>query len=906
MGEQKVLALEALLTIVVWLDPDIPSRPSLENAMGELSSAPSASVGGPRKARTMRTGSSPGRGWNPRPTLLALSFLALPLVVGTGCADRSVGPDELREAQLSLAAAFPASASQQARTVDGFRVAVSRPGQGVVAEESGTVGPEESSVTVVLTVQLEAPCESLLVLIELSASGEVWYRAEREHQVCAGSGNPLPTLQLEWVGPLIGLTPAQLSFSADQATNPSSQTFTVTNSGGGTLNWTAADEAPWLGLSPTSGALAPGASQTVTATVSSATLDAGQFQTTVVVTDPNAANSPQALPVSLTVIEVANSVIRGTVSAEGDGLAGVSVTLAGKESRSTTTDASGRFEVTGLTSGGYTVTIGNLPVGVSFAATTQNVSLGVNENRTVDFQGTYIRTSSVSGTVTADGAGLAGVTVTLSGTESRSTTTGQTGAYSFTGARAGTYTVAISGFPAGVSFQVTSRNASVGVGQQVVLDFAGSVIRNSSISGSVTVEGSPLANVSVTLGGAQSGSVATDASGRYAFTGLTDGSYTVTVSNYPTGVTFPSTTQTVSLGVDQSLTVDFPGSYIRTSSVIGTVTAGGMALEGVTVTLSGAESRATSTDASGNYQFAELRAGSYTVTISNLPAGTSFSTTSRSASVSVGETVRLDFAGTVIQLPSLEYSYIEACPAVIPRYEEVDWRATITVGVRDQFAQPIQGATILLSESPSLQECGVNPPLEDSFLITGPNGLAFTGYNSCWDNSGRAMTFTAQITANSSTITVQESDDLYVDLHRWGHVISIAGGNGQTVVAGQSASFSVSVLNSLGTPAQGLAVGWEVQGGNCFYGFTNTSGIAGMSLYIPPSTAPGFYRITANIADIDWQSEPWELVNVVFTYQVVAPATAPPAVTPSQESRGATSSQGTPRLRGTAVPAGGR
>jgi len=769
----------------------------------------------------MSVGSLLGQAGISRPGPILVALLALPLMVWTGCADHSVGPDEARVAQLSLAASFPEAAMQQARAIDGWRVEVLRPGQGVVAGESGSVGPEESSVTVAIAITLAAACETLLVRIELSAAGEVWYRAETTQQVCAGRENQIPALQLEWVGPFIGLTPPQLSFSPDQATNPSPQTFTLTNTGGGTLNWTASDDAPWLGVSPASGALGPGASQTVTATVTSATLDAGQFQTSVVVTDPNAANSPQTLPVSLTVIEVANSVIRGTVSVEGTGLSGVSVTLGGKESRSTTTDSSGRFEVTGLTSGGYTVSIGNLPVGVSFSSTTQSVSLGVNQTMTVDF--------------------------------------------------------------------------------------SGSVIRNSAISGTITVDGTPLAGVTVALSGPQSGTVTTDANGRYSFTALRDGSYTVTVSNYPSGVTFPSTSQSVSLGVNENRTVDFPGSYTRTSSVIGTVTAGGMALGGVTVTLTGTESRATSTDASGDYQFTGLRAGSYTVTISNLPAGTSFSTTSRSASVGVGQTVRLDFAGTIIQLPSLEYSYIEACPAVIPRWEEVDWRATITVGVRDQFSQPIQGATVLLSESPSfgVEDCNVFPPLEDSFLITGPNGLAFTGYNSC-RGSAVPMTFTAQITANSSTITLQESDDLYVDVHRWDHVLSISTGNGQTVVAGQSASFSVRVLDDAGgNVAVGVPVGWDVEGGNCFYGFTNTSGIAGMSLYVPPSTAPGFYRITANIADIDWNSEPWTLVNAVFTYQVVAPATAPSAAVSSQAPRAVTSSQGTPRLRGTAVPAGG-
>jgi hypothetical protein len=74
---------------------------------------------------------------------------------------------------------------------------------------------------------------------------------------------------------------------------------------------------------------------------------------------------------------------------------------------------------------------------------------------------------------------------------------------------------------------------------------------------------------------------------------------------------------------------------------------------------------------------------------------------------------------------------------------------------------------------------------------------------------------------------------------------------------------------------------WNWDGGNCFYGFTSTRGIAGISLYVPLSTAPEFYPITAEIADIDWQAKPWRLVSVVFTYQVVAPATVPPGGSPS-------------------------
>jgi len=67
-----------------------------------------------------------------------------------------------------------------------------------------------------------------------------------------------------------------------------------------------------------------------------------------------------------------------------------------------------------------------------------------------------------------------------------------------------------------------------------------------SISGQVTSNGSGLSGVTMTLSGASSDNVLTDASGNYTFTGLDNGSYTITPSR--TGFTFSPTdnTQTVS------------------------------------------------------------------------------------------------------------------------------------------------------------------------------------------------------------------------------------------------------------------------------------------------------------------------------------------------------------------------
>ena len=52
----------------------------------------------------------------------------------------------------------------------------------------------------------------------------------------------------------IGATPPSLSFTATQGgANPATQTLSISNSGGGTLSWTASDSAAWLRLSRTSG-----------------------------------------------------------------------------------------------------------------------------------------------------------------------------------------------------------------------------------------------------------------------------------------------------------------------------------------------------------------------------------------------------------------------------------------------------------------------------------------------------------------------------------------------------------------------------------------------------------------------------------------------------------------------------
>jgi len=135
---------------------------------------------------------------------------------------------------------------------------------------------------------------------------------------------------------------------------------------------------------------------------------------------------------------------------------------------------------------------------------------------------TYI----ISGTVSVNGSILPGVTVTLSGKSSGSTTTDEHGYYYFTGLTAGSYSVSASmtGYsisPASIPVTITNTN-------QIGKNFTATPIY--AISGTITEDASPLSGVTVALTGDETDSKVTGAGGTYSFINLSDGDYTVTPS----------------------------------------------------------------------------------------------------------------------------------------------------------------------------------------------------------------------------------------------------------------------------------------------------------------------------------------------------------------------------------------
>lgn len=226
---------------------------------------------------------------------------------------------------------------------------------------------------------------------------------------------------------------------------------------------------------------------------------------------------------------------------------------------------------------------------------------------------------AISGRVTAGGTGLAGVTMTLTGTTSGSTTTDSAGNYSFTNLTAGgnyslkakkisyycdpwpwstsnlntSQTANFTAKPVTVQMTNTSRPGSSNfwVGDGFRLVFSGRP--GQTVSNVATFNGTtrPPYNYGTT-----------DASGSYTLTGTMD---TASIGTW---------TQVWSVGEDQAtptLAFSVYGKY----SVSGQITAAGAAFAGVTVKLTGCMTVQTTTNSSGNYSFTNLDGNcSYTLT----------------------------------------------------------------------------------------------------------------------------------------------------------------------------------------------------------------------------------------------------------------------------------------------------
>jgi hypothetical protein len=230
----------------------------------------------------------------------------------------------------------------------------------------------------------------------------------------------------------------------------------------------------------------------------------------------------------------------------------------------------------------------------------------------------YSPAFSITGTIS--GAGGAGATVNLSGPVTASTPADASGNYSFGAVTNGNYTVT----PAnpGFAFAPTSQNVTVNGSNITVPAFAASV-QTFTITGTITGTGGNGATVS--LSGPTTATATANASGVYTFSGLANGSYTVTPTK--AGFLYTPASQTVTVSGANAI-ANF-SSATQTFTISGTIS--GTGSSGATVSLSGSATATITANASGNYTFSGVANGPYTVT----PTKSGFAYTPASQAVTI-------------------------------------------------------------------------------------------------------------------------------------------------------------------------------------------------------------------------------------------------------------------------------
>jgi Bacterial Ig domain len=318
--------------------------------------------------------------------------------------------------------------------------------------------------------------------------------------------------------------------------------------------------------------------------------------------------------------------ISGSISPTAAG-AGASVLLTGAVTATVTANASGNFTFAGLPNGSYVVTPSQ--AGYVFTPSSTSITLSGTSATGVNFTGA--QAFSISGTITP---AMSGVLVTLSGASSKSTTTDGSGNYSFPNLVNGSYTITPSN--AGFSFSPPSQSVTVNGSNMSGINFTAAAT-SFSISGNLSSLG---ANATVTLSGAASKSTAADASGNYSFATLANGSYTITPTK--SGYTFTPVSQNVSVNGANVSGVNFSAQALApTWTISGNVSTNGA---NSSIALSGTASARTTADSSGNYGFAGLANGSYTITPTK--SGYTFSPVSQQVTVNGANISGVNFTAT--------------------------------------------------------------------------------------------------------------------------------------------------------------------------------------------------------------------------------------------------------------------
>ena len=322
-------------------------------------------------------------------------------------------------------------------------------------------------------------------------------------------------------------------------------------------------------------------------------------------------------------------------------------------------------------------------------------------------------TGSMAGQVSIEGQGIDGITVTLSSGATATTAGG--GAYRFDDLEGGAYTITISNYPEDANFNATSATATLADDDEVVMvAFTGSWIRTSAITGTVTVENDGLNGATVKISGVSDSETRADADGRYAFSGLRAGDYTIGISGFDTDeYGFDATSKSVTVALFETATVEFDGIMLRTAGIMGQVAVAGSGIGGVMVTLDGKEHRTGTTLDDGRFSFSGLAAGDYTLSVSGYDEDEYQFVASREITLALGEP-------ELGKLASLRYLYLannSLTGPIPPELADLARLWTLTISYNADLSGALPDNLVSLQYLDDFHAEGTDPcaPLNSSF-----------------------------------------------------------------------------------------------------------------------------------------------------------------------------------------------
>lgn len=244
-------------------------------------------------------GRSTARALNCGRALVGLAICALAFIA---CTDGSVdaGADAVRlrlDASLSPEAAAAAAAVQY----DSVQAVATDPSGQVVGQNTVPVPAGAQSVEILIDVSLSSPQEVVTVRIRVFSTDLIALEGTSTFPVDSNAGiNTSPPVLLLPVAPALLASPTSLQFTSVGG-NPVPSNLIVQNVGGGTLTWTASEDASWLTVSPSSGSTDAGGFASIAVSADITGLPEGGQTATLTIDAPGAIDAPTQIPVTLTV-----------------------------------------------------------------------------------------------------------------------------------------------------------------------------------------------------------------------------------------------------------------------------------------------------------------------------------------------------------------------------------------------------------------------------------------------------------------------------------------------------------------------------------------------------------------------------------------------------------------------------